>query len=369
MPVSDLKQRIQRAVQGMNEYGLNAICISPGPDLRYFVDYEAKALERITCLVLSEDKDPVLLVPRLEKLPALSSGAGRLGIEIRTYGEFDNPYQMIAAVLSGVSHVGVDDRMWAAKALAIQNALPNASISAAGKFTYQLRSVKSDYEIAALSRVSADIDKVHQQVPGLLRKGRTEREIALDISGLILTHGHAKVDFIIVAAGPNSASPHHEPSDYQLQAGDVVVVDIGGTSHEGYCSDCTRTYALSGLDDEFQERYAVLQEAQKLAIAEVRPGSLPSEIDGACRNYLAAAGLGEYFIHRTGHGIGVETHEEPYIGSALHEKILVNQAFSVEPGFYIEGLYGARIEDIVVTTKNSVEVMNKTTKDLVIVDA
>lgn len=368
MPVNDLESRIERAKTTMISAGLEALCISPGPDLRYFIDYDAKALERITCLIIMPNSEPLLIVPRLEKLPAQSSGAGRMGIEIVTYGEFDNPFQNIAEKVGVASTVGVDDRMWAAKALGIQSAIPSAKIVPAGFFTHNLRSVKSEFEIEALRRVSENIDLVHLQVPNFLKPGRTEREVALDIGRLILENGHAHVDFIIVAAGANSASPHHEPTDYIIQDSDVVVVDIGGTSYEGYCSDCTRTYAFSKVSSIFREQYEVLKQAQNNAVNIVRPGIKPSEVDAACRNYLANFGLAEYFIHRTGHGIGVETHEEPYIGSALHNKLLANQAFSVEPGFYIEGKYGARIEDIVVTTVDAVEVLNKTTKDLVIIN-
>lgn len=367
MPVDDLVERLNRATKEMHEFDISALCITPGPDLRYFIDYDAKDLERITCLILHETKQPILLVPRLEKLPAMASGAGRIGLEIQTYGEFDDPYQIIAKRIGSVKRIGVDDRMWAVKAKGIEKALKDVEVIAAGKFTQKLRSVKSEYEIGALTRVSASIDDVHRQVPDLIKPGRTELEVARDIGALILNHGHAKVDFIIVAAGANSASPHHEPTDQIIKAGDVVVVDIGGTSHEGYCSDCTRTYALKGVTGDFIEKYAVLQKAQEMALQTVRPGALPSEIDLAGRNYLTSNELGEFFIHRTGHGIGVETHEEPYIGSALHEPILVNQVFSVEPGFYIEGVFGARIEDIVATTNASSIVLNKTSKDLLII--
>lgn len=367
IPTDDLQNRIANARSGMTSHNLDALCISPGPDLRYFVDYDAKALERITCLVITPESEPILIVPRLEKLPAAASGAGKLGIDIQTYGEFDDPYQIIANHIGKAGAVGVDDRMWASKALGIANAMPQSKVVAAGKFTYLLRSIKSNYELDALRRVSGSIDEVHLQVPNILKPGRTELEVARDIGALILKHGHARVDFIIVAAGPNSASPHHEPTDRTIKESDVVVVDIGGTSHEGYCSDCTRTYAFKGVDEDFVAKYEILQQAQELSLQAVKPGALPSEIDLAGRNFLSENGLGEYFIHRTGHGIGVETHEEPYIGSALHEPLLPNQAFSVEPGFYIENQYGARIEDIVITTKDGCEILNKTTKDLVII--
>lgn len=367
MPESDLTLRLKRAQKEMNKFDLDALCISPGPDLRYFIDYDAKALERITCLAMKSNSDPVLFVPRLEKLPAMQSGAGRLGVEIRTYGEFEDPYLLIAEYLGNAARVGVDDRMWAVKAKGIENSRDGSLVIPAGKFTYHLRSVKSPYEIEALKRVSRSIDLVHQEVPNLLQPGRSELEVARDIGNLILQNDHAKIDFIIVATGANSASPHHEPSDSIIKAGDVVVVDIGGTSHEGYCSDCTRTYAIADVDDSFISKYNHLQAAQQKAVLITKPGVLPSEIDNAARSYLDEFNLSQFFIHRTGHGIGVETHEEPYIGSSLHNPLVPHQAFSIEPGFYIEGEYGARIEDIVITTESGYESLNNNSRDLIII--
>ncbi len=369
VPIADLKERLRRAQEAAAKNNLAAFLLSPGPDLRYFVDYEAKALERITCLMIPSKGDPVLVVPRLEKLPAQMSGAGLLGIEILTYGEFDDPYQLIAKNITNHGSIAVDDRMWAVKAHAIKYATPNVTQVTAGKFVNALRSVKSRFEIDALRAVAQSIDSVHKLVPHLLKVGRTELDVARDIGALILKHDHAKVDFIIVASGPNGASPHHEPGSRKIQADDAIVVDIGGTSHLGYCSDSTRMYAMSSVSSEFLEMYQVLQEAQDRAVKVIKPGVKPSEIDHECRSTLADADLGHYFIHRTGHGIGVETHEDPYIGSSLHEPILENQAFSVEPGFYIEGKFGARIEDIVACTSVGVERLNTLSRDLVIVPA
>src|SRR5262249_37619204 len=182
-----------------------------------------------------------------------------------------------------------------------------------------LRACKSPAEVAALQAAAEAIDRVHARVPGWLRPGRTERDVAADISEAILAEGHVSVDFTIVASGPNGASPHHTASDRVLQPGDAVVVDIGGTMPSGYCSDCTRTCAIGARPAGFAEYYQVLKEAQDAACAAVRPGITAEAVDAAAREPIAAAGYGEFFVHRTGHGIGLETHEDPYIVSGNTE--------------------------------------------------
>jgi Xaa-Pro aminopeptidase len=229
-----------------------------------------------------------------------------------------------------------------------------------------LRAHKSAAEIAALRAAGAAIDRVHEQVPGWLRPGRTEREVAADISEAILAAGHVSVDFVIVGSGPNGASPHHTASDRVLQPGDAVVVDIGGAMPTGYCSDCTRTYAIGAVPAEVASCYQVLLAAQEAAYAAVRPGVTAAAVDAVARTRISAAGYGEFFVHRTGHGIGLETHEDPYIVAGNAEVLQPGHAFSVEPGIY-PGPYGARIEDIVVCTADGGERLNNVTRDLVVV--
>jgi len=226
---------------------------------------------------------------------------------------------------------------------------------------------KGPDEVQALLAAGAAIDRVHAAVPGLLRPGRTEREIGADIAELILEAGHVRVDFIIVGSGPNGASPHHEVSDRVLESGDVVVVDIGGTMPDGYRSDCTRTYALGAVPDEFVASYGVLQQAQQTAVDFARAGVTCEGVDRAARDVLESAGMGDLFIHRTGHGIGLETHEEPYIVAGNTLVLDAGMAFSIEPGFYVDGRYGARIEDIVIATEDGVLVANHQPRELVIV--
>jgi len=369
--------RLDRAAAAAMDAGLAALLLTPGPDLRYLTGYDAHQLERLTCLAVparGEDGrggggPPFLVVPRLELPAALASPAGGLGLEIIGWDETDDAYALVVKRLglAGGTAVGLSDRMWALMVLRFTGALPGIGLDLASAALGRLRARKTPAEVAALRAAGEAIDRVHRRVPGWLRPGRTEREVAADIADAILEEGHARVDFTIVGSGPNAASPHHEVSDRVLQRGDAVVVDIGGTMPSGYCSDCTRTYALGDPPPEFAAYYAVLRDAQEAACAAVRPGITAEAVDAAAREPIAAAGYGEYFVHRTGHGIGLETHEDPYIVSGNAEPLAPGMAFSVEPGIY-PGPHGARIEDIVICTEQGHERLNNVTRELINVE-
>ena len=359
--------RLAAAASAASQAGLGALLLTPGPDLRYLTGYDAHQLERLTCLAVPASGDPFLVVPRLELPAALASPAGRTGLEIISWEETGDPYALVAVRLGDVTAVGLSDRMWALAALRLRDALPGARQALASLALSGMRSRKTAREVAALLAAGEAIDRVHARVPGWLRAGRTEQQIAADICDAILAEGHARVDFAIVASGPNAASPHHFPSGRVLRPGDAVVVDIGGTMPSGYCSDCTRTYALGDPPADFAGYYQVLKDAQDAACAAVRPGISAEAVDAAAREPITAAGYGEYFVHRTGHGIGLESHEDPYIVAGNTEKIEPGNAFSIEPGIY-RGPHGARIEDIVVCTEQGCQRLNNITRELVIVD-
>lgn len=362
-------ERLARVQEVTADAGLGALFLTPGPDLRYVTGYDAVQLERLTCLVVPATSDPFLVVPRLELPAAQASPAGRLGVEIVAWDETDDPVALVTRRLPGrPARVGVADRMWAVMALRLRAALPDAEQVPAGTVLRGLRMRKSPAEIDALRAAGAAIDRVHEAVPLLLRPGRTEREVSRDIAAAIIAEGHATVDFTIVASGPNGASPHHDVSDRAIEPGDVVVVDIGGTMPSGYCSDSTRTYAVGRPPADFSAYYDVLQAAQRAARDAVRPGVTPESVDAAARKPIADAGYGEYFVHRTGHGIGLETHEDPYIVAGNTEPLAAGMAFSIEPGIYT-GPHGARIEDIVVCTEDGYESMNEVDRSLRVVDA
>ena len=362
-------ERLARAQRAAGERGIDALLVTPGADLRYLTGYDALPLERLTCLVLPADGDPLLVVPLLERPAALASPAGALGIDVRAWAETDDPYAAVRDVLADARRVALDDHMWAEKVLALRAALPAAEQLLAGEVLRELRMRKTADEVAALRDAAAAIDRVHARMGEWLRAGRTEREVGADIADAILAEGHRRVDFVIVASGPNGASPHHELSERVVRRGDCVVVDIGGTTELGYCSDSTRNYAVGIPTDDYAAEHAVLLEAQQRACDAVRPGVRCEDVDAAAREHIAAAGFGDLFVHRTGHGIGLETHEHPYIVAGNARPLEPGMAFSVEPGIYREGRHGARIEDIVVCTESGGEQLNRTPRDLVVLEA
>jgi Xaa-Pro aminopeptidase len=359
--------RLHSARAATARAGLDALLISPGADLRYLTGYDALPLERLTCLVLPADGDPFLLVPALEEPAAQASPAGDLGIEITGWQETEDPYALVAARLPArTARIGVDNHMWAEKTLAFRAVLPDAEQELAGGVLNGLRMRKTSQEAVALRRAGAAIDRVHARMGEWLRAGRTEREVGRDIGDAMLDEGHVRVDFVIVGSGPNSASPHHEVSDRVIRAGDPVVVDIGGTTRDGYCSDSTRVYAVGEPPAEFRRLYDVLLSAQRAQTDAVRPGISAGQLDAVGRDIITDAGHGPHFVHRTGHGIGLDTHEEPYIVTGNPLPLAPGMAFSVEPGIYLPGRYGARIEDIVICTEDGGERLNRTPRDLVV---
>jgi Xaa-Pro aminopeptidase len=356
--------RLELAAAATAQAGIGVLLLTPGPDLRYLTGYDTHPSERLTCLAVPADGLPFLVTPQLEMRSVLASPAGALGLDIIGWDETDDPYAMVADRLGSPETAGLAAQMWAMMVLRFRDALPATRPVLASAALRGLRIRKSAAEIAALRAAGEAIDRVHRRVPGWLRPGRTERDVAADIAGAITAEGHARADFIIVASGPNAAKPHHEPGGRVLADGDAVVVDIGGTMPSGYCSDCTRTYVIGDPLPEFAGYYQVLKAAQEAACAAVRPGVTAAAVDAAAREPIDAAGYGRYFVHRTGHGIGLETHEDPYIVAGNAETLVPGMAFSVEPGIY-PGPHGARIEDIVVCTADGCERLNNASRELV----
>ncbi len=364
--------RVHAARQVAAEAGVDLLVVTPGSDLRYLCGYSAHAMERLTALAVPRRGEPFLVVPRLEAPMVDASPAGGLGLEVLAWDETDDPFALLgrtatARLGAAPARVAVGDRTWALHALGVAGALPGAALELASPVLDRLRMVKTPAEVAELAAAGAAIDRVHARMGEWLRVGRTEAEVGADIAAAILAEGHVSVDFTIVGSGPNGASPHHELSGRVVEEGDVVVVDIGGETATGYRSDCTRTYAVGRAPGaEVAEWYAVLQEAQASSSAAVRPGVTAEAVDAAARDVIAAAGWGEYFIHRTGHGIGLDTHEAPYIVAGNDLPLEPGMAFSVEPGIYLPGRCGARIEDIVVCTDDGVTALNEGPRELVV---
>ena len=365
-PVPDAAVLCARPDRAREAAAGTGLVIAPGSDLRYFIGRPGGSFERLTALLIPADGAPALVVPKLEAPGYDGLPLEDLGVEVVTWVDGVDPYNLAAQRLAGAERVAVSDFTPALHVLAIRDALPKAEQVLAGPIVRELRMRKDAAEIEALRKAGAAIDRVHARVGEWLRPGRTEAEVGADIAAAIVEEGHTEADFVIVASGPNSASPHHAVSGRAIEAGDVVVVDIGGPVAEGYNSDSTRTYAVgTPRDADVTATYAVLQQAQQAAVDAVRPGVTAESVDAAARDVIAAAGFGDYFIHRTGHGIGLDVHEDPYIVAGNELPLEAGMAFSVEPGIYQPGRWGARIEDIVVVTADGAESMNKQPHDLV----
>jgi Xaa-Pro dipeptidase len=361
-----LSKRLDRAAAAAAQAGVDALLMAPGSDLRYLLGAGGSSFERLTCLVVPADGSPTLVVPKLEAPGYDPVPLSDLGIELATWVDGEDPYRLVASVMPAPRKVAVGDVMVAMHVLGLRAALAGAEQVLAGPIVRELRMRKDAEEVAALREAGAAIDRVHARMAEFLRVGRTEAEVGADIAAAIVEEGHAVAEFVIVGSGPNGASPHHGVSGRVVEAGDVVVIDIGGPVSSGYCSDSTRTYVLGEpRDTDVLETFAVLRVAQQAAVDAVRPGVQAQDVDAAARDVIATAGFGEYFIHRTGHGIGLDVHEHPYIVGGNDMLLEPGMAFSVEPGIYLPGRWGARIEDIVVVTEDGVEPLNTRPHDLV----
>ncbi len=364
--------RLTRLAELANGRGADVVLITPGPDLAYFIGHSVGSHERLTCLVVPADGRPALLVPTLERPGWANTPVEAMDIAISTWTDGQDPYAALVELLPADARVlSVDYHMPAVHALNAQAAVPGAELTLAGELIAELRMRKSAEEVAALADAGAAIDRVQRGIGQWLRAGRTENEVAADIAAAIVAEGHERPDFVIVGSAANGASPHHEASDRVIEPGDVVVIDIGGPMPSGYFSDCTRTYVVGGgpVPERVREVYEVVRRAQAAGVAAVRPGVTAESIDAASRSVIESAGFGEYFITRTGHGIGLEVHEHPYMVSGNTITLEEGMAFSVEPGIYLPGEFGVRIEDIVVVGESGPRLMNLAPTELIVLDA
>ena len=361
--------RVERVRRAMKQQGLDALLLSLGADLPWLTGYEAMPLERLTMLVVPANGEATLVVPRLEA-PRVHADPG--SFTVLPWRDDEDPVGIVASLVGRARNLAVSDRTWATFVLALERALPDASWQVASAITGPLRAVKDQTEIEALAAASAAADRVAVQLLSgdIPLIGRTERQVSEDISRRLIDEGHQRVNFAIVGSGPNSASPHHDADSRVIQAGESVVCDFGGAMN-GYCSDITRTvWTGSGYPAaEFGELYDVLLHAQAAGVAAATVGTRCESVDAAARDIIAEGGFAEAFIHRTGHGIGLEEHEDPYIVVGNKLPLLAGNAFSVEPGIYLDGRFGARIEDIVVATEEGPRSLNAVSHELTVVDA
>ena len=360
--------RLHRATVEAAARGVGALLVTPSADYEYLLGYRAPLLERLTCLILPVEGAPALILPRLEEpLARHALGALADGLEIVSWDETDDPFRLVSARLPGALRVGLQDQMWSRFVLRLRALLDPAELVDAGPAINAVRRIKQPEEVDRLRAAAVAADIAMRGISEERLSGRTEAEVSRRISALLIEAGHDTADFAIVASGPNSASPHHEPGERTIEPGDAVVLDIGGV-RAGYCSDTSRTAYVGEPPPDFAAMYEVLRLAQAAACDAVAPGVAARDIDRAARRVIEEAGYGDAFMHRTGHGIGVEVHEEPYIVESNDEPLAVGNAFSVEPGIYIADHWGARIEDIVVCTDAGGERLNTNSTELLLVD-
>jgi Xaa-Pro aminopeptidase len=360
----DYRARIQ-AVRGLlGEAGVDGMLLSVGADLPYFTGYEAMPLERLTMLVLPAVGEALLFVPELEA-PRVEP-VGDL-FEVRSWGETEDPLEPTAAAVRTWQRALIGDATWATFVLGLQDRLPRLVLSPASEVTRELRMRKDESEIDALRRAGQGADRVVARLGSMQLSGRQERQLARLIADMTLEEGHQVAEFGIVASGPNGASPHHESGSRVIRPGDAVVVDFGGRL-DGYHSDTSRNFVVGDPPNGYVQAFETLIQAQEAAVAAVRPGVNAQSIDRVARRIIEEAGYGEFFIHRTGHGIGLEVHEHPYIVEGNDLLLEPGMTFSIEPGIYLPGRFGVRIEDIVAVTDGGVERLNRSDRSWAAVD-
>jgi Xaa-Pro aminopeptidase len=357
--------RIARVRARMVETGIDALLLSVGPDLPYLTGYEAMPLERLTMLVLPRTGDTRLVIPRLE-VPRVTSRPELF--EIVAWEETDDPIELVAAVIRrSARRVAIGDHTWARFVLDLQRAVPSCTFVRAFDVVAPIRMVKDAEEVAALTRAAHAVDAVACEMRSMPFAGRTELDVHRELVERMLAAGHVRANFAIVAAGANAASPHHEPTATRvIGTGDLVLCDFGGTM-DGYCSDITRMFHVGEPPSEVGDVYSVLAEAQEAGVRAATVGTPCQDVDSASRQVITGAGFGEYFVHRVGHGIGAEAHEDPYMVAGNTRPLEPGYAFSVEPGIYFPGRFGMRLEDIVVATAEGPLRLNVAPRDIAIV--
>ncbi|MFD8790530.1 M24 family metallopeptidase [Streptomyces vinaceus] len=362
---ADYAARMAAAAQSAADAGLAGLLIAPGPDLAHLTGYRPADTERLTLLVLAAGREPVLVVPALEA-PDAAGAPGAPALTLRDWTDGKDPYGITAPLLEGGGRFGVSDNTWALHLLGLQRELPASSYAPLTEVLPMLRAVKDRRELDRLAAAGAAADAAYARILEVPFAGRRETDIAADLAALLREHGHSQVDFTVVGSGPNGANPHHEAGGRTITHGDMVVLDFGGLKH-GYGSDISRTVHVGEPGAEEQRVHDIVREAQRAASAAVRPGIACQDVDRAARAVITEFGYGERFIHRTGHGIGVTTHEPPYMVEGEEQPLVPGMCFSVEPGVYLPGRFGVRIEDIVTVTEDGGRSLNNAPRELAVV--
>ncbi len=360
--------RAKTLLDAISEKELDAFAIIPSPTLFYLTGLSFHLMERPVVAIFHPAHQPILILPKLE----LSKAEGS-PIDFGFYAYEEDETSRTSAFERAASalgknrlRIGIEPlQMRAFELDLLKSVLPESTFIPSSEVTSQLRIIKDEGEIEAMRNAVSIAESAMENSLPLIRIGMTERELAAELMVQLLQCGsEPELPFSpIVASGPNSALPHAVPSERTLQQGDLLIIDWGARV-EGYVSDLTRTFAIGEIEQALAQIYQVVKAANAAGFKAIRPGISCSEIDQAARSEIASAGFGKYFIHRTGHGIGLETHEGPYIREGNHELLVPGMTFTVEPGIYLPNKGGVRIEDNVLITHDGVESLSTFAREL-----
>jgi Xaa-Pro dipeptidase len=360
--------RLSRLYNLMSTDGLTALALNPGPTLTYLTGLQFHLMERPTLVIFTPPSAPVIVLPELESGKLSQS---HFDFKVFTYG--DNPAKWGDAIQAACQESKLNGKKVAVEPLRLrfmelqylQSAAPHAHFVSGETTLNRLRMQKDQSEVDAMRKAVRIAEQGFMEMVEKARPGMTERELAAQLTMAMLQAG-SEPEFPfspIIASGPNSANPHAVPTDRKLTPGDLVVVDWGA-AYEGYFSDLTRTLAIGEVDAELIHIANVVAEANRAGRAAAKPGLTAGTVDQAAREVITAAGYGDYFTHRTGHGLGMETHEEPYIFSENKLLLAEGMTFTVEPGIYLPGRGGVRIEDNIAITSTGAETLSSLPREL-----
>ena len=365
----DYAARCQRVREGLRAAGTDALLVGPSSDLFYLIGLNRPQSERLTLFILpaSEDEAPRLLLPGFET--ALAEPLAHF-FDLIPWEETESPFERFAASLppSGTGQplrLGVADKIFSHFLYRLQAAAPEAEFVPGGALLNPIRMVKEARELEYLTQAGAAADRSYLALLELALIGMSEAEVKRQLMTLLPEHGHdpGAPSGAIVGVGENGASPHHHVGPRRIGPGDAIVVDFGSTVN-GYWSDMTRSFHVGPPSDEYRRVYDVVNETNQLAFEAVRPGVSAESIDAVARRQIIAAGYGDGILHRTGHGLGFDLHEAPYIVSGDTTILREGMVFSIEPGIYLKGRFGVRIEDIVTVTADGARRFNLSTHEL-----
>jgi len=362
----DHGERLNRVRAEMARHGVDYLLIGPSTDMVYMLGYPARQSERLTLLMIGREGKPHLVMPSFE-LARVQHLTGTL--ELNPWTEAEDPNRLVASLVPGDGDgvtIAVGGQLYTYFLLRLQEVMPRARFVSGDLVMEPVRMRKSVAEVERLRAAGRAADAVWEEFISLPMVGVSEKEMLAHLHRLLIEKGHDAIGGGIVGIGPNGASPHHHVSDRRAATGDAVVVDFGGTRQD-YRSDITRTFHVGPPTQEFRRVYEIVNEANQLASQAARPGMRAEELDRVARDHIARAGYAEAFLHRLGHGIGLDGHEGPYLVRGSEVVLDEGMTFSIEPGIYLEGRFGVRIEDIVVLTGRGAERLNMSSHELMVV--